>query len=647
MHRLKWTAAICSALVLWPVLGAAVPQQPADMESILASAQQAQARGDFVAAAGFFRTAVSLQPDLAELRANLGLMDYQTGNHEEAIASFQQAIRLNPRLFVPQFFLGLEDLRLRRFQDATAYLKRAALIKPGDVQVRLALGKAYVALGETRLAIASFSQAAHLDAANAEAWFHLGVAYLEQVEADARLIVERHKDSGYFHALVADSYVDQHAFARAEEAYKTATGFQVLPAGVHASYGFLLLNQHDLQGAEREFNAELMLNPGSLLARLGVARLRVEQGAAAEAAALITQIWNADESFLRANASLLGAEPSQASLAELRRAVRERIAAGETDPELLSVLIDKDADRGEIAASPARAIAVDRSKLPRENPTIDGRAAYANGHYGVCSDLLGARLQVLQEKDLRVLAACSYFSGKYETAFAVGQKLALGAPTEAEGMYWETRSGQRLAAEALAHASAIDSNSPGLHILLGDVYRERWQYQEAEQEYRRALTLSPGNAGALLGLTLTLIANSEFDEAQKLTDEALKTNPDDPETNSVMGEILCSRQDFSGAEPYLKKALRSKPELLPHVHALLGRVYAETARTQDAIAELTLGLADDRDGGIHYQLGRLYLKIGDKESAKQALGVSERMQRERLARSVRVIAQEKPDSMSH
>jgi len=120
-------------------------------------------------------------------------------------------------------------------------------------------------------------------------------------------------------------------------------------------------------------------------------------------------------------------------------------------------------------------------------------------------------------------------------------------------MYWETRSGQRLAAEALAHASAIDSNSPGLHILLGDVYRERWQYQEAEQEYRRALTLSPGNAGALLGLTLTLIANSEFDEAQKLTDEALKTNPDDPETNSVMGEILCSRQDFSGPSPTSRK----------------------------------------------------------------------------------------------
>jgi tetratricopeptide (TPR) repeat protein len=646
MRLFKWTAAICAALVLWPALGA-VSQQPADIESLLASAQQAQAMGDFAAAAGLYRTAVTLQPDRAELRANVGLMDYQTGNHEEAIASFQQAIRLNPSLFVPQLFLGLENLRLRRFQEATAYLKRAALIKPGDVQVQLALGRAHVALGETRPAIDSFSQAAHLDAGNAEAWFHLGVAYLEQVETDARLILERHKDSGYFCVLVADSYVDQHAFDRAEEAYKRATGFQALPAGTHASYGFLLLDRHDLQGAERELNTELKLNPGSLLARLGIARLRLVQGASAEAAMRIAEIWKADRGFLRANASLLVTGTSQANMVELRQAVQERIAAGETDPDLLSVLIDEDADRGENAPPSARAIAVDRSKLSRGNPMIDGRAAYANGHYGACSDLLGARLPVLQEKDLGVLAACSYFSGKYETTFAGGQKLALGASSEAEGLYWETKSGQRLAAEALAHSSALDSNAPRLHILLGDVYRERWQYREAEQEYRRALTLLPGDAGALLGLTLTLIANSELNEAQKLAEEALKANSEDPESNSVMGEVLCARQDFSGAEPYLKKALHSKPKLLPHVHVLLGRVYAETGRSQEAITELTMGLADDRDGTVHYQLGRLYLKIGDKESAKQALEVSERMQRERLARSVRVIAQEEPDSMSH
>ena len=46
-----------------------------------------------------------------------------------------------------------------------------------------------------------------------------------------------------------------------------------------------------------------------------------------------------------------------------------------------------------------------------------------------------------------------------------------------------------------------------------------------------------------------------------------------------MGEILCARNDFVAAEPYLKKSLSTKPEYIPHVHALLGKVYARTDRT--------------------------------------------------------------------
>jgi predicted Zn-dependent protease len=100
-----------------------------------------------------------------------------------------------------------------------------------------------------------------------------------------------------------------------------------------------------------------------------------------------------------------------------------------------------------------------------------------------------------------------------------------------------------------------------------------------------------------------------------------------------MGEILCARDDFSGAEPYLKKSLNTKPELVSHVHALLGKVYAHTNRTQQAIAELKLALADDKDGRLHYQIAHLYLKVGDRDSAKQAFEVSDRMRREGLTRA--------------
>ena len=36
---------------------------------------------------------------------------------------------------------------------------------------------------------------------NADAWYHLGVSYLEQVEADARILLTRHRES----ALPADT----------------------------------------------------------------------------------------------------------------------------------------------------------------------------------------------------------------------------------------------------------------------------------------------------------------------------------------------------------------------------------------------------------------------------------------------------------
>ena len=88
------------------------------------------------------------------------------------------------------------------------------------------------------------------------------MSYLEQVEADARILLARHKDSAYLEALVADTFAEQGAFIQAAGAYKKAWRSADISAGTHAAYGFVLLNQHDLPGAQRELNAELGLQPG-------------------------------------------------------------------------------------------------------------------------------------------------------------------------------------------------------------------------------------------------------------------------------------------------------------------------------------------------------------------------------------------------
>jgi tetratricopeptide (TPR) repeat protein len=603
------TAVVC--LILGALPGVALSQQPTQFDSLLAAAQQAQARGDFEAAADSYRKAVALHPEIAELQTNLGLMCYQTAKDQQALAAFLQAIRLKPGLFVPNLFLGLEYLKLKKFDEAIPYLSRAALIRPTDPQVQSALGQAYTGKGKTRLAIAAYLRGAQANSSNADSWFHLGVAYLEQVEANARVLLARHKNSGYLHALVADTLAEQRSLIQAAEAYKTSLASPAYPAGTHAAYGFVLLNQRDFPGAERELKAELAASPGSPMARLGLARLHLEQGQASTGAKEVADIWKADAAFLRANISVFNRGLALAKVSELQRALQQESKAAGEIPEEVAVLFE--------------------SEATKENNTAS-------------SDPLEARVQQIPVKDLHLLASYAYSTAQYETSFGAAQKLAQNLATEAEGLYWETRSAQKLASLVLARASTIDSNSSTLHVLLGDIYRQRKYYPDAEQEYRKALVIQPGNAGALLGLSLTLLADSELEEALDLAKAALEKNPHDPELNAVMGEILSAQHDFSGAEPYLKKALKTKPELIPHVHALLGRVYAEANRTQDAINEMKMGLPDDKDGRLHYQLARLYLKVGDQNSAKKAFEASERLRSEGLIRAAVAMQQGEGDA---
>lgn len=612
---------ICAAPCV--LLGVALAQQPADFESLVGSARSAQARGDFEAAAGFYRQASTLEPENAELMANLGLMYYQVNKNEEAADAFRRAIRLNPGLFVPNLFLGLDYVKLKRFREAIPYLKHAARSKPQDFHAQTALGQAYSGLGETRPAIRSYLEATRAGAPDADVWYRLGIDCLEQVESDARVLLGQYRDSAYVQALVAENFAEQGALDRAAAAYKRALALPAFPPDTHAGYGFVLLNERDLRDAGREWKSELALNPGSLLAKLGMARLDVEQDSAEQAAEQIGRLWRNDPGFLTSNLERFKTELTQARVMKLQAALEKLVANGEIPEQAASLFRPDAADtslwRGQ---QPGKRVSNGGAGIRRSAGEL-----YSEGAYRQCADLLGAQIATLSIRDLRLLAQCAYGTGDYEHAFDAAEKLSASGATRVEGLYWEARSSEKLASDAFAHASEIDSASPRTHVLLGDVYRQEERFEDAEREYRRALILQPQDTGALFGLSLALLGNRQSDQALHVAQEALKNNPSDPELNLVMGEVLCQREDFSDAEAYLKKGLHAPPESIPHVHALLGKVYASTNRTEEAIAELKLALPEDKDGHLYYQIGRLYLKAGDRDSAQRAFVASKRLER--------------------
>jgi tetratricopeptide (TPR) repeat protein len=249
--------------------------------------------------------------------------------------------------------------------------------------------------------------------------------------------------------------------------------------------------------------------------------------------------------------------------------------------------------------------------------------------YGECASTLKQNLPQRSESELLRLSACAYDSGDYALAQSASrQSHAMG------GLYWSIKANQALALQSLAHFEQLAPNSVPSHVLLGDIYRQRQRYDDAQTQYKLALDISPADHAALLGLAYAYFGDANIDATIATATTALTANPGDPELNLVMGEALIARHDFAGAEPFLQKGLAAKPQMLPHVHALLGTVYAETGRTQDAIAQLQMGLTADQDGSTYYRLARMYRKTGDIQKADAAMQQVKALEQQRQKRAV-------------
>ena len=611
--------AIVSSVTVWAMQAS----NTQDLQSLVAAAREAQSRSDFAVAADCYEKAVKLSPNTPELWANLGLMYHQTGRFPEAIKSFSEAARLNRSMFVPQLFLGIDYLELKHAETAIPFLQKAEKINPTDPQAPLALGRAFAISDRGDRASDAYSTAVTLAPGNGDAWLGLGMANLQQEALDARVMRETYKDSVYARVLAGENFAEQGKLIQAADAYKFAlTATSSPPFCAHAGYGIVLLREQEVSKAQGEFDLELKLNPGCSLARLGLAAMHLVQGDTEGALSEIVTIWTADQGFLQENLPLLRDAISAEQGEELLRMVKDRETRGDTPAESkdetqtglpVNGLVSKGSPVGGSSGPNSQ-------RVPKETEIF-----YLSGQYRKCSESMRLRLSVLPETSLLVLTPCAFYTGDYRTASLAARRLRTNSATHPVGLYWESKADQKLAISALTRAGETDANSPLMHVLLGDIYRQKEQWEEAEQEYQKALALEPQNKSASLGLAIALFSHRKNEEAFAIDQALLKETPDDFDENLLAGEILVQRHLFTDAETYLDKCRGAKHQPSPRLHTLLGEVYAATNRLPEALAEFNLALASDEDGSIHYQMGRLYLKMGDKKKADEAFRASKQL----------------------
>ena len=616
-------------------------QQPAStLDSLLETAQKAQAANDYATAANAYKQAVRLQPNMAELWANLGLMEQELGDTLQAVSSFQHANRLNPSLYVPNLFLGIDYLSEGKANEAISFLSKAEKANASDAQPSLALGRAYTALGKYLLAAQAYKHVVDVNPKLSSTWFSLGIAYLDQMEVDSRNLSSKDQSSPYTKTLFAESLDKQSRYAEAAKIYMSVLDVKPQPPCLHSELGWTLLRQQRRLEAIAAFKADRQTNSSCALAILGQARLAIDSNDGGEALKLISQLWARDRGFVTTQILTLAEGVTADHATSFRSALSERHEA--TPVELYELLAA--ALNGTTTEIAGNAVAHDSktssATVPGVVPPGTAEAYYQAGEYQRCSDRLSSTRSTTrpttrsaeQPGKLVLLATCSYFTGNFERSSEASAMLADLAPGSAAGLYWSIKSNEKLALQTLAHYEELEPDSARSHILLGDIWRQRNAYTEALDEYRKAQQIDPSDQAAMLGISSAYLGNNDIEKAIETARAALLKNADDPELNLIMAEALVAHHDYAEAEPYLNKSLKAKPQMLPHVHALLGRVYAEAGRNTDAIAQLKLGAESDSDGSVHYQLARLYRETGDGKSAAVALEQMKAIQKRELER---------------
>ena len=587
-----------------------------DFESHLADAVKAQSAGNVPGAITAYQQALTIRRDVPEVWANLGLMQHQAGDHSGALESFSAASRLQPKLFVPLLFLGIENLQLGNKAEAVRYLSIAQQLHPNDREVYLNLGSAYFGLKQFENASIAYRRATELDANDGELWYRLGITYLEMSEQAAGDFVQLNQQSPYFQRLNAESLSAQDKLPQSMEVFNKLLSGSTFPPCTRSSFGLVLVKNGKAPEARTEFEHDLKIG-GCSLAELGIIRLELAQGESETALKSLATLWALDPGFIRANASELG----RAMSSEQNRAFDEVLATARTSdvpPE--EILVLRTSLRG------GRTLSVKKDSSQKVSAKTfspaHSQSLYARGEYAKCSRNLLPGISALSSQRLSMLAACAFYTGDYENALTAAKKLRASPLTADEGLYWSILAQQRLALLALAYAGEVEPNSIRLHELLAESYRDRERYADAEAEYQVALSLNPQEFAALVGAATNYLQELKVDLAREMIQQALAQRPSDAEANYIMGEVLISQHKLSESEPYLRAGLSARAELVPRIHALLGLIYTSQGDTKRAIEEYKLGLSSDDDGSVHFQLGRLYQKIGEKELAENAFADS-------------------------
>ncbi|NLB34504.1 MAG: tetratricopeptide repeat protein, partial [Elusimicrobia bacterium] len=168
----------------------------------------------------------------------------------------------------------------------------------------------------------------------------------------------------------------------------------------------------------------------------------------------------------------------------------------------------------------------------------------------------------------------------------------------------------------------VDDNE---YVLMGENYRDQYQYEQAIKYFKKALEINPENDQIYRELGYCYRNQNKHDISKKYFQKALEINPNDAWNHIALAYYYTDSGQPEQAKICFETALKINPEH-KRANAGLGRLCREQGRYEEAVRYLQKAITINPENEMFYdQLGLCFRSLGKHKEAESAFEKSRKL----------------------
>jgi tetratricopeptide (TPR) repeat protein len=275
----RWGVCGVRLTLSWAVVclgsGYALTQTSSEREAehYAAEGQAALSQGKYTEAELAFEKLRRLEPLVAEVHANLGLIYFEEGKFEQALPVLRQALKLKPSMLKSENVLAMSLSELGRYSESLPGLEKC-LHQSSDPEIKrmcgLELQRSYSGLRRDDKAVQVAMELNRLYPDDPEILYQTSKIYGNFAFLTMEKLARVAPSSVWRHLAAAEAHESQGSYDQAVAEYHEVLRLEPRRPGIHYRIGRSLMGRfwqrHSLDdplAAEKEFEQELQLDPGN------------------------------------------------------------------------------------------------------------------------------------------------------------------------------------------------------------------------------------------------------------------------------------------------------------------------------------------------------------------------------------------------